>query len=359
MPTAQAVLILCAASLAFAAEGPGDALAIMRTVAANTTAATEGRRQYVYHQKVVARLVRGDGKTAGKETREYTVVPQETTTDKTLVSFSGEYRDGKRMVQYSQPGAKDKGDGGDREVVSKLVDELVNAKDTRDGIPHDLFPLSNADLAYYQFSLKGETNLLGRRTWDIMFEPANRKGLCIQAGPLFRLEADVSTGPADHAAVEDRSCHQWKGDAWIDAEEYQPVRIETKMAKGVPWGARIFGLNVRQLGFSIHYQRLAENVWFPATYGTEFDVVVFWGYKRTATLSMENTGFRKTDADSIIHFDPPQPSLKSKPEFEIKTGGASGQSDEAQSEMIFFATATYPSRSMGLVRKRSGTHPVN
>jgi hypothetical protein len=277
----------------------------MQKVAANTTAATEGRRQYVYHQKVIASLVRGDGKIAGKETREYAVVPQKTTTDKTLTSFSGEYRDGKRMVPYSQPGVKEKGDDGDRELVQKLADELVNAKNTRDGIPHDLFPLSSADLGYYKFSLKGETNLRGRRTWDILFEPANLKGLCIQAGPVFHLEASI--GSADTAAVDDRACHQWKGEAWIDAEEYQPVRIETKMAKGVPWGVRLFGINVRQLGFSIHYQRLAENVWFPSTYGTEFNIVVFWGYKRAVTLSMENTAFRKTDADSTIHYDPPQP----------------------------------------------------
>jgi hypothetical protein len=128
-----------------------------------------------------------------------------------------------------------------------LVDELVNARDTRDGIPRELFPLRGEDLGYYKFSLKGETYMGGRRTYDILFEPVDTKDLCI------------------HVGTDDKSpCHQWKGEAWMDAEDYQPSRIETQLAKGVPWG-----------------------------------------YKRTITLSMESTDFRKTDANSTIHYDPP------------------------------------------------------
>ena len=65
------------------------------------------------------------------------------------------------------------------------------------------------------------------------------------------------------------------------------------------------GINLRQLGFSLNYQRVSDGVWFPATYGTEFRITVFWGYKRTITLSMENTDFRKTDAQSTVQFDQP------------------------------------------------------
>jgi hypothetical protein len=94
---------------------------------------------------------------------------------------------------------------------------------------------------------------------------------------------------------------------WIDEEDYQPTRIDTKLAKGIPWGIRVFmGINIRQLGFSLTYERVAPGVWFPATYGTEFRVQVFWGYKRTVTLSMENTDFRKTDAESTVQFESPQ-----------------------------------------------------
>jgi len=231
-------------------------------------------------------MVRTNGEIARREAREYNVVPQDATTDTTLMSFSGEYREGKRLIAYSQPSQNDKGSTVDREVIQEMTDELVNAKDSRDGIPHDLFPLRAGELAYYKFSLKGEAEVHGRRTYDILFEPAGSKGLCID--------------------VDEGSCHLWKGEAWIDAQEFQPVRIETQMAKAVPWGIRVFlGSNVRQLGFSIDYERVAENVWFPVAYGTEFRLDVLWGYKRTITLSMESSGFQKTDATSKIQYELP------------------------------------------------------
>ena len=113
-PPTLIVLVLFAGFLFRASDGSGDSFDIMKKVAANTAAATDARRQYVYRQKVRASLVRADGKVARKETREYTVIPQKATTDKTLVSFSGEYGAGNRLLPYSQPGVKDKGDDQDR-----------------------------------------------------------------------------------------------------------------------------------------------------------------------------------------------------------------------------------------------------
>ena len=67
---------------------------------------------------------------------------------------------------------------------------------------------------------------------DLVFEPLEKE-LCIHVGGGENPCAD----------------RQWKGEAWIDAEEFQPVRIETQLAQGVPWGIRVFlGTNVRQLG---------------------------------------------------------------------------------------------------------------
>jgi len=207
-------------------------------------------------------------------------------------------------VAYAQPaepkpGAKDKADVevvDGRETIPGLVDNLANDPKSRDGIPPQLFPLSAADLQYYEFKLKGETTVKGRRAFDITFTPVVRKGFCVDVD-----EAGNAGTRAEHI------CRPWKGEAWIDAEDYQPVRIDTELAKGVPWAIRVFmGINLRQLGFSLNYQRVAEGIWFPATYGTEFHFAVFWGYKRTVTLAMENTDFRKTDAQSTVTFDTPQ-----------------------------------------------------
>lgn len=296
-------MILLLVSL-IAQTGPrqADATDIMTKVAANIAAATEGRRQFVYHQRIRAGLLQSNGQAVCRETREYTVIPQLATTRKKLESFFGECRQGKEMVAYTEssvgrPGLKENAaievDDG-RESITGLIGALANNKDSRDGIPPQLFPLGSGELPYYRFTLKGETTVKGRRAYDITFAPMEHS-FC----------ADIDGEKLDTRGTE-HICRPWKGEVWIDAEDYQPVRIDTQMAKGVPWGVRVFmGINLRQLGFSLNYERVADGVWFPATYGTEFRITVFWGYKRTITLSMENTDFRKTDAQSTVHFDPP------------------------------------------------------
>ena len=65
----------------------------------------------------------------------------------------------------------------------------------------------------------------------------------------------------------------------------RPLGIDSQLAFKIPWGIRVFlGTNLSQTGFSVNYQRVAENVWFPVTYGTEFRVSVLFRYKRTITL---------------------------------------------------------------------------
>jgi hypothetical protein len=67
----------------------------------------------------------------------------------------------------------------------------------------------------------------------------------------------------------------------------------------------VFGSNLRQSGFAVTYQRLAENVWFPVSYGTEFRLDVLFGYKRVITLSLESVNFKRTEADTSIEFHTP------------------------------------------------------
>jgi len=203
---------------------------------------------------------------------------------------------------------KEKGEGievnGDRESIAGMINDLANDPNSRDGIPRQLFPLRSEELDSYKFTFKGETTVKGRRAWGITFEPVWHKGVCIDVGqddkPNTLFHADLNTGENPPEPVH---CRPWKGDVWVDVEDYQPVRVDTQLAKGIPWGVRVFmGINVRQLGFSLSYQRVGEGVCFPATYGTEFRITVFWGYKRTITMSMENSDFRKTDSQSTLQF---------------------------------------------------------
>jgi len=264
-----------------------DAAAIMAKAAANVEKATDLRKQFVYRQIVISSLVRSNGQISRKENREYEVFPTEKRSEKKLVSLRGELRRGKKTTPYSEAGFKDKGFDIDGDLIRDLTNDLVDEKHSRDGIPHSLFPLREDALPDYRFTLQGEFAYQGRPTYKILFEPAE-KHRCINIGG------------------DDDGCDgaSWRGEAWIDIAELQPVRIFTQQAFRIPWGVKVFlGTNIQQSGFAVSYQRLAENVWFPVSYGTEFRFNVLWGYKRTVTLSLVSNGFKKTDIASTIKYD--------------------------------------------------------
>jgi hypothetical protein len=284
-------LLLAAGTLnAQPGGGPADAESIMARAAANVEQSEEGRLRYVYRQTVHSTLVRSNGQLARKEDRQYSVIPTGKTTEKRLDSFRGQYRKGKEMLPYSEPGFTYKDMDIDGELINELTDDLVNDSDSRDGIPHELFPLRTRDLADYKFSHNGHTQYRGRRVHKIAFEPRQKRS-CITIG-----------------GDDECSSRPWKGEAWIDAEDLQPARIYSQLAVKVPWAVRVFlGTNLRQTGFSVSYQRIAENVWFPVSYGTEFRLDALWFYKLTITLSLESMDFQITGATSSIHYDLPRP----------------------------------------------------
>jgi hypothetical protein len=289
MPTRILALLLAALSL-YAAEDPA---AIMAQVAANVENGAAARRQYVYQQRVKATLTQSNGKLNRREDRLYAVIPHETTTEKKLERFTGEYRNGNKMVPYTEPhkhrnNKDDASDGIDAGLINSIVEDLVDDKKSPDGIPRDLFPLRTGDLASYKFSSLGEREWEGRRVLRIGFEPNDPKGLCVHVG----------------SETPEGDCKPWSGEAWIDAEERFPVRIDTKLARGIPWAVRAFlGTNVQQLGFTVNYHRAGPGAWFPSTYGTEFKLNVLFFYKRTIALSLESSDFRKTDSSSTIQFE--------------------------------------------------------
>jgi hypothetical protein len=101
--------------------GQPDAATVMSQAAANVERAAEARKQYVYQQSVRSSLTRSSGQRERRERREYSVIPNETRTDKKLVSFQGEYRKGKQMLAYTEPGFRTKGGDIDGELIEELT----------------------------------------------------------------------------------------------------------------------------------------------------------------------------------------------------------------------------------------------
>jgi hypothetical protein len=264
-----------------------DANEIMHRMADAVEKASAGRRHYVYQQSVRGRLLRTNGQLAREEKRQYVVVPDETGTKKDLTVVEGQYQKGKQLIPYHEAGFKYKDTDIDGDLLDDLLDDLVDAKKSRDGIPHSLFPLRRDDLPHYKFTHVRTFDFKGRSAHEIAFEPATKKK-CLEIG-------DDDDDKSD--------CRPWKGSLYVDALEHQPVFIQTKLAWEMPRLIRYgLGTNLQQTGFAIRYERLAEHVWFPVSYGTEFKFSVLFGYKRVVTMALESHGFKRTDVNSTIAF---------------------------------------------------------
>src|SRR5437764_12286682 len=89
-----------------------------------------------------------------------------------------------------------------------MSEEMTNDTNSRDGIDHELFPLTYHQQLKYDFKLIGQETYRGREVYRVSFTPRHGKG------------------------IEDAAA--WKGEALIDQAEYQPVFVATRLAFQMP-----------------------------------------------------------------------------------------------------------------------------
>jgi hypothetical protein len=158
-----------------------------------------------------------------------------------------------------------------------------------DVVAHDYFPLTAGEQAKYNFSLEGTETLRGHAVYRIRFEP--------------RIRGRHSLGALDLNLDDDDGAADWKGVALIDAAEYQPVSVTTDLATKVPLAVKVLlGTDVKGLGFSISYERFTDGVWFPVSFGGEFEIRGLFLYKRTISISLVNKNFRHVDVNSTVAY---------------------------------------------------------
>ena len=262
-------------AVAAAAQAP-DVQTIMERVGRNQAQAVEQRKEFTFHQKQLFRLHRGSGKLAREENREYDVAPNGHGVSRELIHFAGKYEYKGKYVDYVRPGYKYKGMDVDGELIDGLSEDMTNDKSSRDGIGGDLFPLTTEEQGKYNFKLLAAEQYRGRDVYRISFEPKPRQEF-------------------DEAA--------WKGEALIDAAEFQPVWVQSKLAFRIPLAVKtLLGTDVKGLGFSVTYQKFEDGVWFPVSYGGEFEVRAVFFYKRTISVNMTNTDFHRTNVKSNVTY---------------------------------------------------------
>jgi hypothetical protein len=274
--------MIALALLLFAAEPePQTGDEIMARVAANQNRAEEMRSAFVYHQNVLIRIKRTNGKLAREEYSEFIVTPTAKRTHKERTLFRGKYVDGGKEVEFDKPGFEHKSMDIDAGVAEGLGESFTSDGKSRDGIERDLFPLTSKQQRYYNFRLEGTEEYLGHPVYRITFTPKKTPHI---------VDADEQEG-------------NWKGEVLVHRDEYQPVLVTTTLATKIPLLVKtMLGTDVQQLGFKVTYKKFDENLWFPVSYGGEFKLKALFLYGRTIGVSMQNSGFQRAQVDSRVSY---------------------------------------------------------
>ncbi|MDQ6699126.1 MAG: hypothetical protein M3Z36_02945 [Acidobacteriota bacterium] len=259
--------VMALALLGAAAEASVTAGEIMARVAENQDRAQSLRQAYVYHQTVTHQVRKPNGTLLGDRVNEYDVIPAAKGFEKKPVSSSssGE-RIGSIQWQFNDSGRAD------------ISNDTLMDDDSRDGIGPRLFPLTADEQRHYTFALAGREKFEGTEVFRLHFEPK-------------RMD--------DPAEIR-----VWAGDVLVDAAEFQPALIRTRLSRRVPVAVQILlGTNIKNLDFRLAYRKFEDGVWFPVDYRTDFNLRVLFLYNRHISFFMKNEAFRKTDVQSSVEFE--------------------------------------------------------
>ena len=268
---------------------------IMARVAANQDRSEALRKEYVYKQHIHIATHKPKSRMMREENADYDVVPLPGGTQKQLKSLTGRYWDKNKYVDFQgAPGPEaDRTDADlmhslrnyepawpeaartDADLIRYLRNYLLNDK-SKDGLARDLFPLTSKEQRNYEFKLLGQEVEEGRNVYHIAFTPR------------------------DKDEDKDKDELTWTGEAFIDAAEFQPVRVFTKMSQSIPFLVRTMWFDLPGFGFNVVYRRQEDGVWFPSSFGTEFRIHVgpMFFFNRDIAISLDNSGFEHTRVET-------------------------------------------------------------
>ena len=241
----------------------------MARVAAHQDRSQDLRKQYVYKQHIHIVSHKPKGRLLREETADYDVAPMADGTEKKLIQLTGRYWDkGKYEPFTGEPTPRY--DSLDGELIKDFRDDFGNDK-TKDGLAKDLFPLTSEEQKAYVFNLIGQEVEAGRTVYHVGFRPKDKDEIT------------------------------WAGQAFIDAAEFEPVRVFTRLSRRVPlWVRTMLGTDLPGLGFNVVYQKQEDGVWFPSTFGTEFRIHAVFLINREISISLQNSAFERTHVNSTM-----------------------------------------------------------
>jgi hypothetical protein len=151
----------------------------------NQTVSKEKRKEWVFHQKQLLRMHRGNGKIAREERREYDVMPDEKGLKKELTKLDGKYERNGKYIAYDQPGFSYKEVDIDGDLINDMSNDMIGDQ-SRDGIGKNLFPLTAEEQAKHTFRLVGSESYRGRRCTVWRSSPSRSRRVRSRSRPVLR-----------------------------------------------------------------------------------------------------------------------------------------------------------------------------
>ncbi len=263
------VLLAAVSALPFPADELPTADAIMARVATNQDSSEKLRSQYIYQQHIQIITRKTSSKVVREEAVDYQVVPKPDHSEWSLQKLAGRYWHKSKYENFNGEPAPE-ADSIDGQLIHDFREGLTK-QNSRDGLARNLFPLTTEKQKQYKFSLMDQEPFEGRPSYHIAFTPKDNNEI------------------------------DWAGEAYIDAQEFQPIYVFTKLSRRIPFGVRTFlGTDLPGVGFAVHYRRQEDGVWFPVSLGSEFRIRALFFFNRKMTVSLENKAFEHTHVQTKI-----------------------------------------------------------
>ena len=233
---------------------PLTAAEIMERVAANQDDGEGLRKEYVYKQHIHIVTHKPGSRMVREETADYDVEPQQLGIEKHLKSLTGRYWNKGKYVEFQgeQVEGGTQGElvdylqnhealpgGTDADLIHNLRN-YVTDDTSKDGLGHALFPLTSEGLKDYEFKLLGQEVEAGRNVYHIA------------------------------------------------------------LSRRIPFLVRKTWFDLPGFGFDVVYKRQEDGLWFPSTFGTEFQMRVgpLPIFNRDVSTSLENSEFEHVHVEN-------------------------------------------------------------
>ena len=252
------------------AEESLTAEAIMARVATNQDSSEKLRSQYIYHQHIQVISKKPSGKVLREETADYHVVPKPDHTERTLEQLTGRYWHKGKYESFSGEPVPE-ADSTDGELVHDFRDDVTDEK-SKDGLAHDLFPLTTDEQKNYKFRLLDHEPFEGRP--------------CLPHRLSLRRTTRTRIGPARPISMP-RSSSRFT----FLRSSLSPCRL----ASGNLWGSTF---PVSASRFTTGDRTMESG--FPPAWAANFAFRVFFFFNRTMTVSLENKAFEHTHVQTRI-----------------------------------------------------------